>query len=67
MSDQKEYSELTETEKKAIHTKWELEHYGDARALEYPSIESQLDEIYHNGIESWKSVIKVTKDKFPKV
>ena len=67
MSDIKEYSDLTEDEKKAIHTKWELEHYGDARALEYPSIPEQLDEIYHNGVDSWKAVIKVTKDKFPKV
>ena len=26
----------------------------------------QLDEIYHNGVDSWKAVIKVIKDKFPK-
>jgi len=32
----------------------------------YPSIPDQLDEIYHNGINSWKAVIKVTKDKYPK-
>jgi len=32
----------------------------------YPSIPDQLDEIYHNGIDSWKAVIKVTKDKYPK-
>jgi len=36
------------------------------RAKEYPSIADQLDEIYHNGIDSWKSTIKVTKDKYPK-
>tara|TARA_R110000782_G_C14709066_1_gene402949 strand:+ start:567 stop:923 length:357 start_codon:yes stop_codon:yes gene_type:complete len=36
------------------------------RAKEYPSIENQLDEIYHNGIDSWKAKIKVTKDKYPK-
>jgi len=36
------------------------------RAKEYPSIANQLDEIYHNGIDSWKSMIKVTKDKYPK-
>ena len=33
---------------------------------EYPSITDQLDEIYHNGIDSWKAVIKKTKDKYPK-
>tara|TARA_R110001583_G_scaffold96152_1_gene240209 strand:- start:62 stop:421 length:360 start_codon:yes stop_codon:yes gene_type:complete len=37
-----------------------------ARRREYPSIADQLDEIYHNGIDSWKSMIKVTKDKYPK-
>ena len=36
------------------------------RAAEYPSIPDQLDEIYHNGIDSWKAVIKTTKDKYPK-
>ena len=32
----------------------------------YPSIEDQLDDIYHNGIDAWKATIKVTKDKYPK-
>ena len=36
------------------------------RAADYPSIPDQLDEIYHNGIDSWKAVIKTTKDKYPK-
>ena len=36
------------------------------RRKEYPSIEDQLDEIYHNGINAWKATIKVTKDKYPK-
>ena len=36
------------------------------REAEYPSIADQLDEIYHNGIDSWKAVIKKTKDKYPK-
>jgi len=36
------------------------------RANDYPSIEDQLDKIYHSGIDEWKKVIKVTKDKFPK-
>ena len=38
----------------------------DKRALEYPSIADQLDDIYHNGIDGWKATIKVTKDKYPK-
>jgi hypothetical protein len=40
--------------------------YARNRASEYPAIVDQLDEIYHNGIDSWKAVIKVTKDKYPK-
>jgi len=40
--------------------------YQGQRKLEYPSIEDQLDDIYHNGIDAWKATIKVTKDKYPK-
>ena len=40
--------------------------YQRDRATEYPAITDQLDEIYHNGIDSWKAVIKITKDKYPK-
>tara|TARA_R110000744_G_scaffold210123_1_gene329186 strand:- start:1738 stop:2022 length:285 start_codon:yes stop_codon:yes gene_type:complete len=36
------------------------------RKAEYPALAEQLDEIYHNGVDSWKAVIKVIKDKFPK-
>lgn len=40
--------------------------YKQKRNFEYPSIEDQLDEIYHNGIDAWKAIIKTTKDKYPK-
>jgi hypothetical protein len=40
--------------------------YSRKRKIEYPSIESQLDDLYHNGIDGWKASIKVTKDKYPK-
>ena len=40
--------------------------YEGKRAKEYPTIEDQLDDIYHNGIDAWKATIKVTKDKYPK-
>ena len=36
------------------------------RANDYPSIEDQLDKIYHSGLDEWKKVIKATKDKYPK-
>ena len=40
--------------------------YTEARREEYPSIEDQLDKIYHSGIDAWKADIKVIKDKYPK-
>ena len=40
--------------------------YADKRSAEYPAIGDQLDDIYHNGIDSWKSTIKAIKDKYPK-
>tara|TARA_R110002051_G_scaffold244393_1_gene304329 strand:- start:54 stop:377 length:324 start_codon:yes stop_codon:yes gene_type:complete len=45
---------------------FDAQEYARNRATEYPALAEQLDEIYHNGIDSWKAVIKVTKDKYPK-
>ena len=45
---------------------YDAQAYARSRALEYPSIPDQLDDIYHNGIDAWKATIKVTKDKYPK-
>ena len=40
--------------------------YQGQRKAEYPSIEDQLDDIYHNGVAGWKTKIKAIKDKYPK-
>ena len=40
--------------------------YQYKRAAEYPSIVDQLDDMYHNGIDGWKTTIKAVKDKSPK-
>ncbi len=40
--------------------------YEEKRATEYPSIADQLDDLYHNGIDGWKTTIKAIKDKHPK-
>jgi len=43
------------------------EAYKDLRAKEYPSIADQLDYIYHNGIDAWKTnMIDPVKTKYPK-
>jgi len=36
------------------------------REGEYPEMVDQLDDIYHNGIDGWKTTIKAIKDKYPK-
>ena len=36
------------------------------RIKEYGSCESQLDEIYHSGIDAWKTRIASIKTKYPK-
>ena len=40
--------------------------YQGQRQAEYPPIEDQLDDIYHNGVAGWKTTIKAIKDKYPK-
>ena len=49
-----------------LQASYDAQEYARNRATEYPALSEQLDEIYHNGIASWKAVIKVTKDKYPK-
>lgn len=43
-----------------------LEDVYDNRRNEYGSVVSQLDEIYHNGIDAWKTRIASIKTKYPK-
>ena len=52
----------------ALQAAWDLENdsYRSKRKSEYPSIEEQLDKIYHSGIDAWKTDIKAIKDKYPK-
>tara|TARA_R100001086_G_C11760201_1_gene237906 strand:- start:8 stop:310 length:303 start_codon:yes stop_codon:yes gene_type:complete len=40
--------------------------YKEQREEAYPSIPDQLDDLYHNGIDGWKTTIKAVKDKYPK-
>ena len=52
----------------ALQAAWDLENdsYKSQRKAEYPDLASQLDDIYHNGIDGWKTTIKAIKDKYPK-
>ena len=41
--------------------------YKEQRASEYPPLSEQLDYIYHNGVEAWKTnMIQPVKNKYPK-
>jgi hypothetical protein len=43
-----------------------LEDVYENRRNEYGTIVSQLDEIYHNGLDSWKARLANIKAKYPK-
>ena len=51
----------------AINNWVDPEAYKDKRRKEYPLLSEQLDYIYHNGIEAWKTdMILPVKNKYPK-
>ena len=51
---------------KELQADYEAKEYQRDRAEAYPSIAEQLDDLYHHGIDGWKSSIKAIKDKYPK-
>jgi hypothetical protein len=65
---QSDYDDETKRTKNIaiLKSEWDAKQYQRDRANEYPSIEEQLDDLYHNGIDGWKSTIKAVKDKNPK-
>jgi len=40
--------------------------YQRQRAAAYPSIQDQLDLLYHGGMDAWKAAITAVKEEFPK-
>jgi hypothetical protein len=51
---------------KELIADYNSKEYQRKREFEYPPIAEQLDDLYHNGIDGWKSTIKAIKDKYPK-
>tara|TARA_B110000211_G_scaffold220094_1_gene266437 strand:- start:317 stop:610 length:294 start_codon:yes stop_codon:yes gene_type:complete len=51
---------------KELQTAYDAKAYQRDRAVAYPSMADQLDDIYHNGVDEWKKTIKAVKDKYPK-
>jgi hypothetical protein len=53
-----------------LQVEWNSKEYQRHRALEYPSIQDQLDMQYHdalNGTTTWQDAINAVKAKYPKV
>ena len=51
----------------AVQAEVDANAYKEQRASEYPPLTEQLDYIYHNGVEAWKTnMIQPVKDKHPK-
>jgi len=50
-----------------LQADYDAKEYQRKRASEYPSIGDQLDYIYHNGIDAWKTdMVDPIKNKYPK-
>ena len=49
-----------------LQAEYDANEYQRQRAAEYPSWQDQLDDIFHNGIDGWKSTVQAVKDKYPK-
>jgi len=49
-----------------LQQEYENNQYQRDRAKEYPSIQNQLDTLYHQGYDGWKEKIQAVKEKYPK-
>ena len=61
-----ENSSLVDIDWSQVNAWTDPDEYKYKRQAEYPSIVDQLDDIYHNGVDGWKTTIKAIKDKYPK-
>lgn len=49
-----------------LEADYAAKQYQRDRAAKYPSIEDQLDLLYHKGMTGWKAVITAIKEEYPK-
>ena len=55
-----------EDELKRMQDEFDAQDYARDRAKAYPSFADQFDQIFHEGIDSWKETIQAVKDAHPK-
>ena len=58
--------EEVQAEVERLQAEYEYNQYQRDRAKEYPSIEDQLDALYHQGYDGWKESINKVKEEYPK-
>ena len=49
-----------------LQAEYEYNQYQRDRATAYPSIQDQLDTLYHQGYDGWKESINKVKEEYPK-
>ena len=59
------YEEIT-LEINRLQAEYNSKQYQRNRKLAYPSIEDQLDLLYHQGYDGWKAEILEVKNQYPK-
>jgi hypothetical protein len=55
-----------EIDLEAVNAWVDPDTYKYKRAAAYPSIQDQLDTLYHGGYDAWKATITAVKEEFPK-
>lgn len=58
--------EEVQAEIERLQAEYEYNQYQRDRASAYPSIQDQLDTLYHQGYDGWKEEINKVKEKYPK-
>jgi len=58
-------SEIT-AEITRLQAEFDNAQYARDRAVAYPPMADQLDDIFHNGVAGWKKTIQAVKDTYPK-
>jgi len=58
--------EEVEFEVERLKKEYEINTYQRNREVSYPSIQEQLDTLYHQGYDGWKESINKVKEEYPK-
>jgi len=58
--------EAIQAKLKELENEYEKQAYARSRADAYPSWQTQLDQLFHQGYDGWKAEVQKVKDQFPK-